>query len=68
MRQKTSKFNRNFVNELLNSDMHSIKEENDLELNKNHTVISKPSMDAIKTEDQIETLEIGKFNKLESSK
>ena len=66
MRQKTSKYDKNFVNVLLNTEIQSIKEE-DLELNKNLTVISKPSHDTSKPEklESLEALEIDKFNRFD---
>jgi hypothetical protein len=53
------------VNVLLNTDIQTIKEE-DLELNKNLTVISKTSHDGSKSDklENLETIEIDKFNKL----
>jgi len=65
LRQKTTKNDKNFVNVLLNTDILTIKEE-DLELNKNLTVISKTSNDASKPDklENLETIEIDKFNKL----
>lgn len=67
MRQKTSKYDKNFVNVLLNTDIQPIKEE-DLELNKNLTVISKPSDNVSKSDkfENLETIEIDKFNKLDN--